>query len=159
MGTGNSGDRRPVLWEREISSGGVVFKRDRSRIRVCLIGTKSRQGRVWGLPKGAIEKGEKPEHAAEREVREETGLRARLVCPLQWIKYQYVRPRGKIRVFKVVTFFLFRYRKGSVRDHDSEVDEARWFPMEEAVKRAAYPGERKVLEKARRILKRRLHSS
>ena len=47
---------------------------------VALIATKER--RVWGLPKGLIEKGEKPLQAALREVHEETGVQGRPVADL-----------------------------------------------------------------------------
>ena len=45
---------------------------------------------------------------------------------------------------KIVAFFLFRYRSGSVEDHDHEVEEALWIPLEEAPERLAYKGEREM---------------
>jgi predicted NUDIX family NTP pyrophosphohydrolase len=47
-------------------------------------------------------------------------------------------------VFKIVSFFLFRYRSGSVRNHDHEVDAAEWVPLAEAPERLSYRGERAV---------------
>jgi hypothetical protein len=49
---------------------------------------------------------------------------------------------------KVVSFFLFRYRSGSVRDHDREVDSAEWVPLEDAPRLLAYRGERDMAEAA-----------
>ncbi len=43
-----------------------------------------------------------------------------------------------------MTFFRFRYRSGSVRDHDHEVDSAEWVPLADAPRLLAYGGERKV---------------
>ena len=45
---------------------------------------------------------------------------------------------------KIVSFFLFRYRSGSVEDHDHEVEEALWIPLEEAPERLVYKGEREI---------------
>jgi 8-oxo-dGTP pyrophosphatase MutT (NUDIX family) len=90
--------------------------------------------------------------AAAREVREETGLEATLVEKLGDVRYWYWRD-GR-RIFKVVTFFLFRYRAGSVRDHDREVESAEWLPLADAVRRLSYPGEREMAAAALSTLRR-----
>lgn len=101
---------------------------------------------VLALPKGHIDPGETPQEAAQREVREETGLEAELVEKLGDVRYWYQR-RGR-RIFKIVTFYLFRYRSGSVDDHDHEIEEARWIPLEEAARELSFPGEREMVAKA-----------
>ena len=71
---------------------------------------------VLALPKGLVDPGEKPEQTALREVREETGLVATTITKLGDIKYVYVRSWGDgERVFKIVSFFLLRYRVGRDR--------------------------------------------
>jgi 8-oxo-dGTP pyrophosphatase MutT (NUDIX family) len=101
---------------------------------------------IFALPKGHPAGSESPAEAAEREVREETGVEAELVEKLGDIHYWYAR--GGERVRKVVSFFLFRYSSGSVADHDHEVEEALWIPLEEAPSRLAYKGEREMAESA-----------
>jgi len=105
---------------------------------------------VWALPKGIIGDGEKPEETALREVAEETGVEARLVGKLGDIRYVYTWA-GE-RVFKIVSFFLFRYRRGRLGDippeHAHEVAEARWLPLDEASRLLAYKGEREMAAKA-----------
>lgn len=115
---------------------------------MCLISTQG--GRAWQLPKGLIEDGEAPEAAAKREVEEETGLRGELVKPLEKIEYWYVWEEDgeRTRVHKYVYFFLYRYSGGSTKDHDDEVDDARWFPLAEAQKRLSFDGERGVMRLA-----------
>lgn len=132
---------------REISAGGVVYRRRHGRVQVALAARRTRRGDlVWGLPKGAIESGESAESAAVREVREETGLHARIEHGLGEIRYLYVWEG--VRVRKTVHFFLMRATGGNVRDHDEEMEDVRWFALDDAVAAAAYKGERSVLERA-----------
>jgi 8-oxo-dGTP pyrophosphatase MutT (NUDIX family) len=131
---------------REFSAGGLVVRRFRGRAWVACIRVKG--GTVLALPKGHIDAGESAAATAVREVREETGLEARLVEKLEDVRYWYRRPDA--RVFKVVSFFLLRYRSGSVRNHDHEVDSVEWVPLEEAPRRLSYRGERQVAEAALR---------
>jgi 8-oxo-dGTP pyrophosphatase MutT (NUDIX family) len=98
------------------------------------------------LPKGHPEKGESSQDAALREVREETGLEATPVEKLGDIKYWYARDGD--RVMKIVSFFLFRYRSGRLEDHDHEVEEALWIPLEEASERLAYKSEKEIAQTA-----------
>jgi 8-oxo-dGTP pyrophosphatase MutT (NUDIX family) len=101
---------------------------------------------ILALPKGHPDEGESAALAAQREVREETGVEAELVEKLGDIRYWYAR--GGQRVMKIVSFFLFRYRSGDVADHDHEVEEALWIPLDEAPGRLAYQGEREMAESA-----------
>ncbi|MDP9185400.1 MAG: NUDIX hydrolase [Actinomycetota bacterium] len=145
--------RRPKIpTTREVSSGGVVYRRTDDGIEVVLASRRTRRGQLaWGLAKGGIETGESREVAAIREVREETGLTAEIEADLGDTKYMYVW--DDIRIRKTVHFFLMRYTGGDVEDRDDEMEEIRWFPMERAIKRAAYRGERDMLVKASELLR------
>jgi 8-oxo-dGTP pyrophosphatase MutT (NUDIX family) len=105
---------------------------------------------VWALPKGLIGGGEKAEATALREVTEETGVEATPVEKLGDIRYVYTWS-GE-RVFKVVSFFLFRYASGRLGDipaaHAHEVAEVRWLPLDEAPRLLTYKGEREMAAKA-----------
>ena len=105
---------------------------------------------LWALPKGNLGPGEKPSETALREVKEETGANGRLVEKLGDVRYTYTWA-GE-RVFKIVSFFLFRYVRGRLGDipaeHAHEVAEAKWLPLDEAPKLLAYKGEREMAAKA-----------
>jgi 8-oxo-dGTP pyrophosphatase MutT (NUDIX family) len=132
---------------REVSAGGVVYRRRRGKVQVALAARRTRRGDlVWGLPKGGVEPDETPESAALREVLEETGLQARIEDALGEIRYFYVWEG--VRVRKLVHFFLMRATGGNVADHDEEMEDVRWYPLAEAVEAAGYKGERQVLERA-----------
>jgi 8-oxo-dGTP pyrophosphatase MutT (NUDIX family) len=102
--------------------------------------------KVLALPKGHVDPGETPEQAALREVREETGMTGELVEQLGEVRYWYQREGRKIP--KLVTFFLLEYRSGSHADHDGEVEEVRWLPLEEALTELSYKGEREMVQRA-----------
>lgn len=108
----------------------------------------TRGGTRWGLPKGALDAGETAEQAALREVREETNLRAEIIGPLESIEYWFRVSDGTIH--KRVDFFLMRFLDGDLRPQLEEVDAVEWVPLEEAVRRASFDSERKVIEDVRR---------
>jgi 8-oxo-dGTP pyrophosphatase MutT (NUDIX family) len=132
----------------QISAGGVAFRHIDGKAEIAIISAKP--GLRWQLPKGIIDAGETPEIAARREVREEAGIETELLSKIETIEYWYVGDnRGeRVRFHKLVHFFLLKYSSGDVADHDHEVAEARWVPLNEAVEMLAFKGEKSVAEKA-----------
>jgi 8-oxo-dGTP pyrophosphatase MutT (NUDIX family) len=139
-----------VAVRREFSAGGVVVRRLRGRWALAAIRPGGKPEGTWALPKGLIGRDEKAEATALREVTEETGVEAKPVEKLGDIRYVYTW--GGERVFKVVSFFLFRYVRGRLGDippeHAHEVAETAWLPLDEAPKLLAYKGEREMAAKA-----------
>lgn len=147
---------------REISAGCVVYRTTDdaaasapsvASIEVALIQPRDRQ--AWSLPKGLIERGETPENAAQREVREETGLSGEILERIDTIKYSYTArwEDPPTRIFKIVTFYLLRFTGGDVSQHDKEVDRVEWFPLDYAVEHATYAQERNILRKAKALIR------
>jgi 8-oxo-dGTP pyrophosphatase MutT (NUDIX family) len=149
--------------EREFSAGAVVLRRLRGEWQVAAIEPRGRYGEkgekkpktkpTIALPKGNIDKGEKPQETALREVHEETGIEAEAIAKLADIKYVYNRSWSDgAKIFKVVSFYLFRYVSGKIGDIKEEmrheVAQAMWLPLDEAPKKLSYKGEREIAAKA-----------
>ncbi len=124
----------------ETSFGGVAV-----RGQEVLVITPAGRRRITALPKGGAHHGETGEQAAGREVREETGVNVDVREALGEVSYTY--RRGGRRIQKTVHFFLCSFLSGSTSDHDHEVDEARWIPLQEARTALSYPGERELIER------------
>ena len=139
----------------QTSSGGVVYRRDANsgQLEVAIISVGPQ--RRWQLPKGLVEAGEKPEATAVREAREEAGVDTRVTAHIETIEYWYAGlERGiRVRFHKHVHFYLLEYVSGDTRDHDAEVNEARWVPIDEAAGQLAFEGERRVVEQAGALLR------
>ncbi len=133
--------------KREISSGGVVFRKSGKILKILLI--KDSYGR-WSLPKGLIEKGETMEQTALREISEETGLKKiKIIEKLGDVKYIYTLKGEKI--FKIVRFFLVQATDSRLK-RSWEVQDVKWFSAEEASEKIEYSNSRPLVKKAIRII-------
>jgi len=153
---------------REISAGGVVVRHrdgawwmaaiqppdDTARGSEAKPRQRSAKRKVvLALPKGLVDPGEKPPETALREVYEETGVTAHLISKIADIKYVYSRTWSDgERVFKIVSFYLMRYRSGRINqisaDMRIEVARALWLPLADAAKLLAYKGEKQMAQRA-----------
>jgi 8-oxo-dGTP diphosphatase len=136
----------------QVSAGGVVFRREDDRIDVVIVAVGGNNR--WQLPKGLVEKDEKPETAAVREAREEGGTDSEVVEHIETVEYWYAGLDGgeRVRFHKRVHFYLLRYLSGETSDHDWEVNEARWVPINDAPSQLAFDNERRVVERARELI-------
>jgi 8-oxo-dGTP pyrophosphatase MutT (NUDIX family) len=152
---------------REISAGGVVIRNrdgawwmaaieppeDEARTAKPQPDAAAKRKSVLALPKGLVDPGEKATETALREVYEETGISADLITKLADIKYVYSRTWSDgARVFKIVSFYLMRYRSGRINQISAamrvEVARALWIPLADAGKMLAYKGEKQMAQKA-----------
>jgi 8-oxo-dGTP pyrophosphatase MutT (NUDIX family) len=136
-----------VRTARAVSAGGVVLAEPRPDAPVALVAHRSVRGTLqWTLPKGAQEEDETVTQTALREVREETGLEAELIGPLDTIDYWFVWAPEKTRYHKFVHYFLMRAVGGDFAEHDHEMEEAAWFEPAQARRRMSFANERKLLD-------------
>jgi 8-oxo-dGTP pyrophosphatase MutT (NUDIX family) len=126
------------------SAGGIVI-RFQDAVPQFVVGCRRRErdGAAWTLPKGTPISGETLEQTAVREVGEETGLKVRIVSPLDAIKYTFVQ-RGT-RIHKTVHYFLMEPIGGSLEDHDHEFEEVRWISFQDAPALLSFETERSLV--------------
>jgi 8-oxo-dGTP pyrophosphatase MutT (NUDIX family) len=126
------------------SAGGIVI-RFQDAVPQFVVGRRRRErdGAAWTLPKGTPISGETLEQTAVREVGEETGLKVRIVSPLDAIKYTFVQ-RGT-RIHKTVHYFLMEPIGGSLEDHDHEFEEVRWISFQDAPALLSFETERSLV--------------
>ena len=127
-----------------------MVRRLRGRWMLAAIRPGGKPEGIWALPKGLVDAGESPEATALREVAEETGVEGESLGKLGDVRYVY--SRAGMRIFKIVSFFLVRYKRGRLGELPEalafEVAEARWLPLDEAPSLLAYRGEREMAAKA-----------
>lgn len=137
---------------REFSAGGLIWRRQHPGAKAEVVLVKPAGKETWVMPKGGLESKETVEQAAMRECEEETGLRVSLDRPLGQVAYFYARresPNGPLyRIFKRVSFFLMRHQGGDPAQHDDEIQEVKWFAIDDAVRKASHRNERELIVKA-----------
>jgi 8-oxo-dGTP pyrophosphatase MutT (NUDIX family) len=132
--------RRSRATER--SAGGVVVRGE--EIVAIVPRRRAHDGSiVLALPKGHIDAGETPLQAAQREVREETGIIAEPVKKLGEARYWYRRDGQTVP--KSVAFYLFTFAGGDIADHDEEVLEVRWISLQQAQRELSHAAEREMV--------------
>jgi 8-oxo-dGTP pyrophosphatase MutT (NUDIX family) len=132
--------------EHKMSAGGVVYRLRGDRCEFLLCGRINLA--TWSLPKGTPDPGETIEQTALREVREETGIVARIESTLGNINYSFISDEGSIEYDKIVHFYLMSPVAGSIDYHDAEFDCVKWFIDLDAFRAVTYENEALVLRRA-----------
>lgn len=136
----------------EFSAGGIIYKKEKKGFKFALVQDGYHK---WTFPKGKIEKGEKPEETAIREVGEEIGIKdLEIITLLEKIDYWFKDKTALIHKF--VYFYLMEAAKNSVlKLQIEELEKAQWFDAPSARKTLDYKKENlRLLEKALEVLNR-----
>lgn len=152
--------RRPAISEvvREPTAGGIIFRRNPQKqdvIEILLIADA--KGR-WTIPKGHIEEGETPRHAAEREIAEETGLKDMKV--MDWLgKINFRYRRGNSLVLMTTEIFLVQAigQTGDVKKEKWMTNLA-WLPTTDALDKIEYEDIGKLILLALKKIRKIGHS-
>jgi len=151
------GNKEEILKRVQAFGSEAQARRDDIKILVC----QHSQHHGWVFPKGLIDKKESgimnhesrretKEEAALREVKEETGVYGKIIKPLTPVTYWYAFQREKIK--KTVYYFLMEYVSGDTKDHDFEMENVEWLPMEEVKERLTYKSDKEVWKQAKRLI-------
>lgn len=130
--------RRPTIDEvvRETTSGGIVFRRGKEgNIEILLMqDAKDR----WTIPKGHVEPGEEPRQTAEREIREETGLKEMQVH--SWLgKVNFRYRRSHTLVLMTMHIYLVEGLGETNKLHPEDwLNDIQWLAASDAVDKIAY---------------------
>ena len=122
------------MTEQEVRAAGGLVVRD----GLVLVVHRPRYD-DWSLPKGKLDDGERWEHAALREVEEETGLRCALGEELPPVRYRDLKDRPKR-----VRYWRMTVLGGDFTPND-EVDEVRWVDRGTALDLLSHPGDRDLV--------------
>lgn len=132
---------------RERSCGAVVFTRIKGQL--CYVIIRQREG-AHGFPKGHMERNETEEETAIREIREEVGLRPRLIPGFRTqSNYPLPRKRGSM---KQVTYFLAEYHDQPLVIQEKELWGAELLPYQEAYDRLEFDDSKRILREAHAFL-------
>ena len=134
----------------EFSAGGVVVKKEEGETYILLTQHSGHHG--WGFPKGLIDKGEDKKTTALREVSEEGGVQAKIIDDLTLSEYFYKFEGDTIK--KKVNYFLMEYLSGDPVDHDWEMEDARWIPLEKVGEKLSFANDKKVFQEAKKKIKK-----
>jgi 8-oxo-dGTP pyrophosphatase MutT (NUDIX family)/ribonuclease HI len=135
--------------EIQRSAGGVVYKKEGNKYKICLIAKKDKT--IWSLPKGRVDEGEVPEETAVREVAEETGHLVRIETKIDEVNYHFFWKENETFYHKFVYFYLMPLIEENVRERDGEADAVIWVTPREAYRMVTYLNEKEVIRKANKI--------
>lgn len=148
---------RPAISEvvREPTAGGIIFRRNSNKkdvIEILLI--QDSKGR-WTIPKGHIEEGENPRQTAEREIREETGLKEMNV--LDWlgkINFRYRRNNSLVLMTTEIYLVAAKGNTGGVNP-EKWMNSIAWLSAQDALEKIEYEDIGKLILLALKKIRKR----
>jgi len=135
----NPVDTTKKYYQAITHAGGVVFRQRLGSSQYLLV-QASKNPSEWVLPKGHIEAGEDSERCAIREVKEETGVWARILQELRIVAY-----RLEDKPIAVRFYLMEAVGEGKPIDCNRRCE---WLSLEEALKRATHNDTRDILRLA-----------
>ncbi|HYY59308.1 MAG TPA: NUDIX domain-containing protein [Pyrinomonadaceae bacterium] len=119
-----------------VTAGAVVLD---AGGRVLLLEHVFRMGSGWGIPGGFLKRGEQPEDAVRRELREEVGLE------VDEVVLAFVRTLKKTGQVEII--FRCRARRAETESHSLEIRRTQWFALSELPESLARD-QRRIIDRA-----------
>jgi len=140
--------RACAVWrvtQRDLAVGGIAVRRNPNTTDREVLLIVDRFGMV-APPKGHPEEGESLEQAAQREVREETGLSVVPRGPIGSVRYRFPNPEGATE--KVVHYFLMEVVGGEITPQDGETLQVSWVNERDLAGLKTYKDTHAIVKKA-----------
>lgn len=134
-----------------VSAGGIVIWRYNNDIFVCVV--KRRNKGVWIIPRGRVEKNENMEETVIREIKEETGIEAKIIKKIGVINYSFYSPKDKVVYDKSVHFYLLKLENQLDFSPNEEIEERLWISLSNVKDILSYEAEKKIIDKVKNFLK------
>jgi 8-oxo-dGTP diphosphatase len=126
----------------QVAVGAVVFRDD----KVLLVKRDQPPGKgLWAIPGGSVRLGETLQEAAEREIREETGITIRAKAPSSTFDVIERDDQGRIRFHYVIVDLDADYLSGEPTAGD-DASEARWVTLDHLDKMPVSKHTRQLLQ-------------
>lgn len=129
----------------EKSCGALVLRNQKQTDgikRTYILMIRHTNGGHRSFPKGHVEKGETEKMTAEREVREETGVRIHISESFRETVYYKPHPNSN----KEVTYFLAFTKQTDIVAQEGEIAEVEWVLLDEARDTLTHDNDKRVLD-------------
>lgn len=133
---------------KTLACGAVIYRKSRGSVHFLLV--KHTNGNHWSLAKGHAEPGESEVQTALREIDEETGLSVKLKPGFR----EAIRYSPSPEVDKTVVFFLAKAQGKKLKLQKSEILNAVWLELDDALKLITHRDTAEVLRRALAFLKK-----
>ena len=127
-----------------ISCGGVVFFEGKILI---LYKNLNNRYKGWVLPKGTVEEGETFEETALREVKEETGVEAKLIMFIDSSFYSFFVKEGIVNK-EVKWYLMIADTPYSIPQKEEYFIESKYLSYEEVLRLLKFDNEKNIVKKA-----------
>ncbi len=132
-------------------SYGIIPLKRRGEDWYAFIVHRTKSGGFWEFPKGHIDEGETSLDAAERELKEETGLTIERMLEFNPITEYYEYEWHGKTIPKEVHYYLALVG-GEIALQPKEVDEGKWVLLREAEKHMTHDTSRSISKKVASLL-------
>jgi 8-oxo-dGTP diphosphatase len=135
-----------MVSDHEFSAGGIVLKKENATILILLAQHAKHEG--WGFPKGHIAdtiENESQEATAIREVKEETGIEAKILSFASEENYTFTIHSQKRK--KTVYYFFMQFTGGDFVNRDHEMMDVSWIDINKVEGKLTYKNAKKMFRK------------
>jgi len=141
---------------KEFSAGAVIYRKKDNAILFLVV--YSNRNKIWGFPKGHLEKGETEKESAVREIKEEAGLE-----DLKFIEgftgkvtYETISKRPPFKgdkIKKYVTYFLCETGKQDIIVDGREITDYRFLNFSQTEELIKFTNLKNILRRAYDLLR------